>query len=260
MTGWRGGLRAALGRGAPLLGTFIKTADPAIAEILALAGFDLLVADLEHSTLALADVVGIVRAAELHAVPVIVRVSAADLDAAGRLLETGAIGIQVTGVERAETLARMRAATRFAPAGARSLAVSHRVAAFGRTSIGRYVDEAAASLVTVAQLESRAAVAALPALLDSPDAPDVWFIGPVDLANDLGHPGGHDHPEVTAVLGGVLDALRDRRAAIGVFARDAADAIAWRARGAQLILLGSDVTLLADAARAAVRGVQDRSA
>ena len=252
MSDRRAGLRATLERGDPLVGTFVKSGDPSIAEILALAGFDLLVADLEHSTLTLTDVVAIVRAAELHGVPVLVRISPADLDAAGRLLETGAVGIQVTNVADVQTLSKIRDATRFAPRGARSLAVSHRAASFGLLAPARYVTDAEAAVVTIAQIESRAGVAALPALLESADGPDVWFIGPVDLANDLGHPGEQDHPDVTAVVAGVLEVLRRRSASVGVFARDAADALEWRSRGAQVILLASDVGLLAGAARAAI--------
>ena len=60
-----------------MLGTFVKSADPQLAEILALAGFGVLVADLEHSALDAGDVAAIVRAAEPHRVPVLARIGAA---------------------------------------------------------------------------------------------------------------------------------------------------------------------------------------
>ena len=233
----------------------MKSADPQLAEILALAGFGVLVADLEHSTLDAGDVAAIVRAAEPHRVPVLARIGARELDQAGRLLETGAIGIQVTGVEEPSTLEELHRATRFPPAGARSLALSHRAAAFGRTPVETFLHEDAARLLTVAQIESRAGVAALPALLASAHAPDVWFIGPFDLSADLGHPGEVEHPEVRAAVDEALDALRAAGAAIGAFARDGADARDWRSRGAQLILISSDVMLLAGSARDAANAL-----
>jgi 4-hydroxy-2-oxoheptanedioate aldolase len=253
--GWRGRPRETLAAGAPVLGTFVKSADPQLAEILALAGFGVLVADLEHSTLDEADVAAIVRAAELHRVPVVARIGARDLDRAGRLLETGAIGIQVTGVEEPSTLEGLHRATRFPPAGARSLALSHRGAGFGQAPVETFLRGDAACLLTVAQIESRAAVAALPELLAGAHGPDVWFIGPFDLSADLGRPGEVEHAEIRAVVDEALDALRDAGAAIGAFARDGADARDWRSRGAQLILISSDVMLLAGSARNAANAL-----
>jgi 4-hydroxy-2-oxoheptanedioate aldolase len=184
-------------------------------------------------------------------VPVLARIGAGELDQAGRLLETGATGIQITGVEDLGTLEHLHRATRFAPAGARSLALSHRAAGYGFLPVETFLADEAARLVTVAQIETRAGVAALPKLLASEHAPDVWFIGPFDLSADLGHPGEVRHPEVRAAIDGVLETLRSTGATIGAFARDAEDARDWRLRGAQLILISSDVTLLAGAARSA---------
>ena len=96
-----------------------------------------------------------------------------------------------------------------------------------------------------------AGILALPVLLASPDQPDVWFIGPFDLSADLGRPGELEHPEVRAAIDGVLATLRGAGATIGAFARDGADARDWRSRGAQLILISSDVMLLAGSARSA---------
>jgi 2-keto-3-deoxy-L-rhamnonate aldolase RhmA len=59
------GLRARIRGGERLLGTFVKSRDPLISEALAVAGYDFLVADLEHSTLSVAEVdaAGAARAA-----------------------------------------------------------------------------------------------------------------------------------------------------------------------------------------------------
>jgi 4-hydroxy-2-oxoheptanedioate aldolase len=244
--------REALERGEPVLGTFVKSSDPAVAEILALAGFDLLVADLEHSSLTTADVAAIARAAEGSEVPVLARIGAHGLSEAGRLLETGAIGVQVTDVVEVATLTELWQATRFPPEGRRSLALTQRDAGFGRIGAAQYLREAGERLLTVAQIESRAGVAALAQLLASPHQPDVWFIGPLDLSSELGHPGELEHPDVAAAFAEILEQLSRHGARIGVFARDGADAAAWHARGAQFVLLSSDVALLASAARSAV--------
>jgi 4-hydroxy-2-oxoheptanedioate aldolase len=248
--------RELLQRREPVLGTFVKSPDPAVAEILALAGFDLLVADLEHSSLTTADVAAIARTAEPRGVAVIARISPDQITQAGRLLETGAIGVQVTDVADEETLTELWHATRFPPDGHRSLALTQRDAGYGRIDAAEYLRQSGERIVTVAQIESRAGVAALPRLLASPHQPDVWFLGPFDLSTDLGHPGELEHPDVQEVFAAVLGTLSEHGATIGVFARDAADASAWHARGARFVLLSTDVSLLAGAARAAVAGAR----
>ena len=246
---WRSGLRARLLAGEAVLGTFVKSSDPTISELLAGAGYDFLIADLEHSSLALDDVEAIARAADLHRVPVLARIPAHEILSAGRLLDAGVVGIQVTDVSSSDTLAAIREATAFAPDGRRSVALSHRAGRFGQMPLAQYLHDAAEQLVTIVQIESRAGIAALDQMLDAPHAPDAWFLGPFDLSNDLGHPGDESHPDVQGAFDDVLTAVQARGARIGVFARDVAAAQQWLARGASLIALGSDVTMLAGAAR-----------
>jgi 2-keto-3-deoxy-L-rhamnonate aldolase RhmA len=253
----RNNLRAALASGEQVIGTFIKCADPAVAELLAIAGYDLLVADVEHASLALRDVEAIARAADVHGVPVLARIAPREATTAGRFLDAGVTGIQLTDVTDEETLAELHRATRFPPDGHRSLALSHRAAGFGALPLADFLGRATDELLTVVQIESRAGVAAIEALLRSPFSPDIWFIGPLDLSSDLGHPGAFSHPDVTRTIDHVLASVHEHGARSGIFARDPQDAQQWLARGVSFILLGSDLTLLAAAARdslAAVRG------
>jgi 2-keto-3-deoxy-L-rhamnonate aldolase RhmA len=252
----RRSLRAALASGNSLIGTFIKCADPAVAELLAIAGYDLLVADVEHASLALRDVEAIARAADAHGVPVLARIAPRETATAGRFLDAGVRGIQLTDVTDETTLGELYRATRFPPEGRRSLALSHRAAGFGALSLAGFLERANDELLTIAQIESRAGVAAIEALLGSPFSPDVWFIGPLDLSSDLGHPGDYSHPDVTGAIDHVLAAVHDRGARSGMFARDAEDAQGWLARGVSVILIGSDVTLLAAAARQSLESVR----
>ena len=240
--------------GEPLLGTFVKSPDPALAELLAAAGFAVLVVDLEHAPLEVRDVHAIARAAAVHDAATLVRLGRDQLPAAGRLLEAGIDGIQLAGVADVEALEAPERAVRFPPHGDRGCSTSHRGAVFGRVPAAAYV---AGEVALIAQVESAAAVAALPALLAADARPDAWFIGPVDLSCDLGHPGALDHPDVRAALDGAAVAIRAAGATLGAFAATEGDAAAWRVRGASYVVAGSDVTLLAQRADAVVRAWQD---
>ena len=240
-------LRSRLASGEPLLGTFVKSHDAALAEILAGAGFDFLIADLDHSSLGLGDLEHIVRAASLHAASVIVRLSPADANQIGRVLDLGATGIQLTDVTTVAALEGARGAAVYPPAGHRSLALSHRAARYGREPVDDYLRRAGDEFVLVAQIESGEGVAALPSLLESAAA-DAWFVGPMDLSASLGHPGRFDDPPVRAVLDDAVDTILGSGARLGIFARDGEDAVSWRGRGATLVAVSSDYTLLASAA------------
>lgn len=248
-------LRLRLRDGEVVIGTFVKSPDPAVSELLAGVGFDFLIADLEHSSLAHSDVEAIARAAELRSIPVFARISASDIAGVGRLLDAGVAGIQVTDVTDAATLVALRDAMAFPPKGRRSLALSHRAARFGQLPLGEFLREADEGLATIAQIESQKGIDALEMMLDTAPAPDAWFIGPFDLSNDLQHPGDQDHPDVQRAIGRILMLLAARGARVGAYARDADDARDWLARGASLIVVGSDVAFLSSAARAAIEAI-----
>jgi len=241
------GLRARLRGGAPLLGTFVKSTDPAVVEAVAGAGFDLLVADVEHGPLELRDLAAIARTG----VPTLARVGAHALPEVGRVLEAGVAGIQLADVADAGALDDLWRAVRFRPDGTRGCATSHRAAGFGRVPARDWV-AAADDVAVVAQIESVAGIEALPCLLREERGPDAWFIGPVDLSCDLGHPGDLEHPDVRAAIITAADAILGAGARLGIFAGDERDAVAWRARGASYVLAGSDLTLLAQRADALV--------
>ena len=240
-------LLGAFGAGDELFGTFVKSPDTNVVEAVVRAGYDFLIVDLEHSTLTMADVAGIVRTAELEAVPVIVRLTPVSLESAGRALDAGAAGIQVTDVGSLEVAESARAAVEYPPSGRRGLSFSHRAASFGLAPAAAYLAQHRRTPL-IGQIESREALVALPALLRS-TAFDALFLGPADLAASLGHPGDPDHESVRDALDEAATLVLANSTVLGVFARDADEASAWRSRGATFIASGSDLTLLARAAR-----------
>jgi 4-hydroxy-2-oxoheptanedioate aldolase len=88
--------------------------------------------------------------------------------------------------------------------------------------------------------------------LSTPTPPDAWFIGPTDLALDLGFRGAAAHPEVTTAILAALAAIRAQGAATGIAAADGAAAREWQKRGVGMVAVASDLNLLARAARETV--------
>lgn len=238
--------------GEPLTGTFVKSRDPSVAEALAVAGYDFVVADLEHSPLAVADVEGIARACAAWGVAVLARVASPSLGQAGPLLDAGVTGIQVSDVSSAAAAEAARAAVRYPPNGARSLSLSTRAGRFGLSAAAAHIAASDSQTVLVGQIESAEGAAALASIIAS-GAFDALFLGATDLSVALGHPGETGHPAVAGALSEAAATITGSGTALGVFCGDAAAAASWAARGASLLAISSDLTMLATTAVATLR-------
>lgn len=240
-------LRARLRDGERLLGTFVKSRNPVIAETLATAGYDFVVADLEHSSLSAGEVEGIVRACDGHHVPVIARIPATWLFLCGALLDVGVTGIQVSDVSSAGVAAAVRAAAHYPPVGDRSLSLSTRAALFGAVPAAEHVGSSLARTVLIGQIESRAGLAALPEILES-GVFDGLFFGPTDMAVALGHPGDPGHPDVAGALRSAAELITRHGTPLGIFCATADEAARWAARGLTLLAMSTDLGMLRAAA------------
>ena len=253
--GSRERLRVRLRDGERLFGTFVKSRDPLISEALATAGYDFVVADLEHSSLSAGEVEGIVRACDAHDVPVIVRIPATWLFLSGALLDAGVTGIQVSDVSSADVAVAVRAAAHYPPTGERSLSLSTRAALFGAVPAVEHVGSSLARTVLIGQIESAAGLAALPEILAS-GVFDALFFGPTDLAVALGHPGDPAHPDVAGALDSASGLILGRGTRLGIFCGTADEARRWASRGLTLLAISTDLGMLRGAAVSALAQVR----
>jgi 4-hydroxy-2-oxoheptanedioate aldolase len=242
----RRALRAALTARRRVVGTFVKLATPDTVELAALAGFDFVVVDLEHSTLGEAEAIALVRHADAIGIPALVRLPSVDPPAVARLLENGAAGIQLSMLRSVEQNRAMRAATRFPPQGERSASLANRVAGFGSSGIGAFLAaEAASPPLLVGQIET----AVEQPLPDLAGGLDVVFVGTTDLAVSLGcAPGDEPFRSAVTAIGAAATAAG---AAFGGWSPSLAAAGEQGLSGARYLIVGSDLQILASGLRAA---------
>jgi 2-keto-3-deoxy-L-rhamnonate aldolase RhmA len=93
------------------VGSWITLGHPGIAEIMALAGADWVVIDLEHSVIELERASEMIRAVDLNGASPLVRLTSNDPNQAKRVMDAGAHGIIVPMVNSADEAARAVAAT-----------------------------------------------------------------------------------------------------------------------------------------------------
>jgi 4-hydroxy-2-oxoheptanedioate aldolase len=244
-------LKQRLAAGETVFGCWLGMADPYAAEMAATAGFDWLLIDGEHapndlrSTMTQLQVI-----APSPSLPV-VRLRDDDPAWIKQMLDAGAQSLLIPMIESADQARRALRATRYPPEGIRGVG-SSLARASNFAAIPDYLTTANDEICLILQVESRAGLAALDRIL-AIDGIDCVFIGPSDLAADMGHLGNAAHPDVRQA---VLDALRRIAAsgkAAGVLATEEAFIQDCSAAGARFIGVGIDVIAFVGALRALAR-------
>lgn len=226
-----------------VLGTFVKLPSTEVVDLVALAGFDLMVVDLEHSQLSEADARQLVRHAFAIGLPAVVRLPEVARGTINRLLESGAAGIQVSMITRREQVDQLVAYTRFPPGGSRSISLTSVAAGYGSMPMADYLSGVAAGPLLVGQIETAATTDPLDDLLGNLD---VAFCGTTDLSVDLGEPGRTDGPAVTARIEEVAQAVHRTpgHVVFGGFGVGQTGVDRLRSAGARYLVVGSDLGVL----------------
>ncbi len=189
-------------------GCWLAMANSYTAEIAATAGFDWLLIDGEHAPNGLRDIMAQLQVIEPSASSAVVRLPVGDSTLIKQMLDIGAQTLLIPMIESAAHAADLVRATRYPPEGYRGVG-----AALGRATgfntVTNYLPTANAQICLLLQVESRAGLEALDDIL-AIDGVDGVFIGPADLAADMGHLGKPTHPEV---VNATLDAITRTRAA-----------------------------------------------
>jgi len=184
------------------IGSWITIGHPAIAEIMARAGFDWLVVDLEHSTIGLDTAGELIRTIDLCGVVPLVRLTSNHEDQIKRVMDAGAHGIIVPMVNSAADAARAVAATRYGPRGTRGVGLA-RAQGYG-TSFDDYLQWQSDGPTVIVQIEHKDAIDQLPEILRVPGV-DGFIIGPYDLSCSLGIPGQFDRDEFRTAMTRILE-------------------------------------------------------
>ncbi len=233
------------------LGTWIQIGHPAVAEVLANAGFDWIAADMEHTDIDNAGFAALARAMRGRNVVPLARVRENDTLAIRQVLDLGAQGVIVPLVHTAEDAERAVHAAKYPPRGVRGFCFS-RMNNWG-TDFDAYAASANDEMAVVVMIESCEGVENIDAIL-AVDGVDGVFIGPYDLSGSCGVPGQTGHALVKAGCRRVLEACRNAGKAAGmhvVIPTEAAIAQAL-ADGFTFLALGVDTVFLNAGARDAL--------
>lgn len=227
----------------PLVGGWVCSGSPVMAEVMAGGGLDVLLLDMEHAPNGLESILAQLHAVSGYPVTPIVRVPSADAVTIKQVLDLGAQNILVPMVSTAEEACAVAAAAQYPPAGRRGIGSA--LARSGRWNrVPDYLARGAEHVSVFVQIETTEGVENA-AQIAAVDGVDGLFLGPSDLSASMGLLGQQTHPDVVAAAHRAFAAARSAGKPAGVNAFDPATAKAYLDAGASWILVGADVSLAA---------------
>lgn len=228
-------LRAIAERGVAVGAMMFEFDTPGIMRILAAAGADFALFDLEHTgwdTRSLRRVLAAGRGTGLYPISRVVR---AEYDLIAGALDSGSRGIMAPMVESRQDAERLVASAKYPPLGRRGFGVlySDELA----DGPGALAERSNRENLIIAQIESTTGIENADAIVSVPGVDVVW-LGQFDLSLSLGVPGRFDDPTYLAAVDRLIEACRRHQRPLGQMIGTPAEGAALRERGFQVLAYG----------------------
>lgn len=241
-------IRQLLKEDRPAIGSWINSASPIVAELMASTGFDFLTVDVEHSAVDLVQTQALFQAIKSGNpnCAALVRLAGNSYADTKRYLDAGAAGVIAPLINTAEQARELVRSVKYPPAGMRGVGFCR------ANGYGMHLKESVASAndetFVCVQIEHIEAVRNIDEILRVTGI-DAVIIGPYDLSASLGLTAQFDHPEMVASVDAIGDACKRHGviAGIHVVQPDVADAVRRYKEGYRFIAYSLDITMLMNA-------------
>ncbi|MDR2391279.1 MAG: 2,4-dihydroxyhept-2-ene-1,7-dioic acid aldolase [Planctomycetota bacterium] len=240
-------VKARIKAGGKVSATWLHSASPVIAEIIAQSGFDVGVIDMEHGLTEVMTLVTQIQAMKNCPMVPFVRPPWNDLVMIKRILDAGAYGLVVPCVNTREEAEKAVAAIQYPLSGVRGLASSSRAARWGNLSPD-YLAIANDEIFIFTQVETAESLKNVDDMLKV-DRLDGIFIGPMDLSTSMGRFIDPAHEEVRKAIAEVEKKTLGAGKALGTIGANWEDAAAKYERGYNLVIYMSDCVTMGQVAR-----------
>lgn len=236
-----------------LVGAFQAVPHPVATEVMAQAGPDFICIDWEHAQISRERIEDLVRAADVHSVPAMVRVPGHAPEAIAAVLDAGARGVLVPRVSNALQARDAVSAMRYPPVGNRGVGPG-RAAGYGYR-IPDYLSKANDTLVLAIQVETAEGLANIEEIA-AVDGVDLIFIGPGDLSVSIDAMGPKGQEKLDMAIETITAAALKAGRAVGIFRPSPDDIARWRNTGVSFFILASDTMFLGAAVAAGMEAAR----
>ena len=238
------------------LGTFTHLLSAPAIEAMVYTGLDYVIIDMEHSPIAAEHAAELVGVADGAGIAPFVRVDAIERSPVLKMLDVGAAGLIVPGVETVGEVKKLVEFAKFAPLGNRGYCPS-RDGGWGMAEcyadgMGAYMQRANRETLLLPQCETMGCLENIDEILGM-DGVDGIFIGPFDLSIALGIPGDFANERHIIAVAHVLDVCHRYGKLAVMFCGTPEAANGYFRQGFDSVTMSLDIALLADAMKDAVK-------
>ncbi|MBE2986590.1 HpcH/HpaI aldolase/citrate lyase family protein [Campylobacter sp. RM12920] len=217
-----------------------------VAEVLATTKYDWLFVDGEHGAHDIRSIVDIARAIAPYDMTPVVRIPQAGTGIFKQLLDSGIQNIIIPKVESGEEAEQIMYWASYPPRGNRGMgAGAVRAARYGRYP--DYLERIEKEICILPQIESKKGIENLEAIATTPGIGGV-FLGPIDLAVDMGHGLNIFHPEVVEAMKYAIKRIRELGVPVGTIAVTPEQVKEYDDMGVSFLGVGVDTLFLANSA------------
>jgi len=227
------------------IGSWLSFGYTPVCEMMAKAGFDWLVVDMEHAAISIWQMQQLIQIIDLAGCVPLVRVGSNDPALIKRVMDAGAHGVIVPMVNSKADAQKAVDAVQYPPLGSRGVGLA-RAQAYG-IGFEEYRKWAQEETVLIVQIEHIEGVTNLEDIL-AVDGVDGFIVGPYDLSGSLGVPGDFDHPSMVDALREVERYIQKGHKVAGyhVVHSNHDELLSRIAEGHRFIAYGDDMVFLAE--------------
>lgn len=221
---------------------------PCVIKIYANADADFVYLENEHSLFdptAFAD--ALICARDNH-LPVITKTPYLDRGATVKLLDAGAIGLQLPMTQTDQDVQTLHEWLKYPPLGRRAVTCGYASTGYQSVDFTEFLKQQNEDTLLIAHIETREGVENIDQILGT-GVVDVVFIGQDDMSISVGAPGDHHDPRHVAAVQRVADAANEHGVFFGLFAPSIDSARRWIDKGALFFEVADELMFINEGAR-----------
>lgn len=239
------------------IGSWLTIPSVEVVEILATAGFEWLVIDLEHTSITLDQAKQLIHAIQAESMKALVRVSKNEEVIIKRVLDCGADGIIVPMIKTQKDAEEAVSYAKYPPYGKRGVGLN-RAQNYG-TGFEKYKKWVQDELIVIAQIEHIEAVNNIDKII-SVNGIDGTIIGPYDLSASMGYPGDYNRDDIKMALEKVESEILKTKISLGfhVIESDHSVSVDKIKKGYSFIAFSIDFFFLGDMVREQMNNLKSK--
>ena len=241
-------LKKRLADGEILIGaTIAEYCRPSLIKIYQQVGFDFVYIEYEHTFFDMPTFADTVLSARDNALPVIAKTPQLERQEIAKLLECGAVGIQLPRTEHRSQVEELMSYKKFPPTGTRATASGYGNSDYLKPSLkSQWIKEQDSETTAVIHIETKLGCQNAEEIITTPGV-DMVYVGTGDLSIDMGYPDDKDHPEVVEAMSKILAICKKYKIPFGLTASNAKTAKFWINEGAQFFEGPHEISFITEA-------------